>query len=453
MDNQSKQEQAGSQEINNIPGMELEHRINDVVNNQVHKEIGDGNINQISAVDTVGTISNRKKPGKAYWTNPIYKSSIHTTRTSYHVHELGNEQMSKQSRMVQPDQTIEKSADRGRMVDDTNQEQQTQEYRNSSDLSNDYNGYVSKEMVSKYLKNVYQIQDLQDNQYKEQQMDSTEVGRDTQALQQYFAEYWAQQQLTILQLSTLEQPCLTIAIYIIYLKPLESDAYIIQARNSISTLFELKCKPMNSIRNKVIEQLMKKHVDRAAKVRKEIRYWKLSQLMQYISKQALLKDENKLNSNQLMKVSLILIMVYTVLRMAEVQRVELRIENINQGEIEIATMTMTKPRGPVEKTLKAAQDRTVCPIRWIQSWLDKREVKGELKKEEIWRNRRKEKVWSADKCSKGVKQVLAEAAIKGYNIASIRKASISETIDKNMTQIQINRWSGHNDTSATVRVN
>ncbi|KAA6374752.1 MAG: hypothetical protein EZS28_029718, partial [Streblomastix strix] len=80
-----------------------------------------------------------------------------------------------------------------------------------------------------------------------------------------FAEYWAQQSGTVLQLSTLEQPYLTIANYITYLKPRESDACIIQARNSISTLFELMGKPMNSIRNKVIEQLMKEHVDRAAK--------------------------------------------------------------------------------------------------------------------------------------------------------------------------------------------
>ncbi|KAA6369064.1 MAG: hypothetical protein EZS28_035410 [Streblomastix strix] len=72
--------------------------------------------------------------------------------------------------------------------------------------------------------------------------------------------------------------------------------------------------------------------------------------------------------------------------MVEVLRAELRIENANQGEIVIATMTMKKPRGPVEKTLRAAQNRTVCPIRWIQSWLDKKGVKGELKKEQVWRN-------------------------------------------------------------------
>ncbi|KAA6357641.1 MAG: hypothetical protein EZS28_046832, partial [Streblomastix strix] len=166
---------------------------------------------------------------------------------------------------------------------------------------------------------------------------------------------------------------------------------------------------------------MKEHVDRAAKVRKEVRYWKLSQLMQYIRKQAQLRDNNELNSEQLMKISLTLIMVYTVLRMAEVQRAELRVNNIKEGEILIVTMTMKKPRGPVEKTLKAAQDGTVCPIRWIQSWLDKREVKGELRKEQVWRNKRKEKVWSADKCSKGVKQVLAEAGIEG-------EARISERI-------------------------
>ncbi|KAA6358083.1 MAG: hypothetical protein EZS28_046390, partial [Streblomastix strix] len=161
---------------------------------------------------------------------------------------------------------------------------------------------------------------------------------------------------------------------------IESDACIIQEGNYISTLFELMGKPMNLIRNNVTEQLMNEHVERASKVREEIVYWKLSELKQNLSNQAILRDENKINSEQLMKISFTLIKVYTVLRMAEVQRAELRIENINQGQIVIATMTMKKPGGPVEKTLKAAQDRIVCPIRWIQSWLDNREVKGELKK-------------------------------------------------------------------------
>ncbi|KAA6385581.1 MAG: hypothetical protein EZS28_018890 [Streblomastix strix] len=38
---------------------------------------------------------------------------------------------------------------------------------------------------SNYSKNAYQIQDQQDNQYKEQQKDGTEAGGDTHALQQY----------------------------------------------------------------------------------------------------------------------------------------------------------------------------------------------------------------------------------------------------------------------------
>ncbi|KAA6369170.1 MAG: hypothetical protein EZS28_035302, partial [Streblomastix strix] len=158
-----------------------------------------------------------------------------------------------------------------------------------------------------------------------------------------FAEYQAQQSGTVLQLSTLEQPYLTTANYIIYLKPQGSDAFIIQARNSISTLFELIGKPMVSKWKKIIEQLMKENVDKAAQVRKELRYQKLSQLMLKISKQATLRVENKLNSDQLMKVALTLIMVYTVLRMADVQRAELRIQKADQGEIITATMTMKKP--------------------------------------------------------------------------------------------------------------
>ncbi|KAA6391026.1 MAG: hypothetical protein EZS28_013445 [Streblomastix strix] len=211
---------------------------------------------------------------------------------------------------------------------------------------------------SNYLRSAFQTQNQQDNQYKEQQMEGT--------------EYWAQQSGTVLQLSTLEHPYLTIDNYITYIKPLESDVCIIQSRRSISTLFELIGKLMNSIRNRVIQYLMKEHVDRAAKLVGNAERRKQAKLGLFNEK---------------------------------VQRADLRIENVNQREIVIVTMTMKKPRGPVEKTLKAARDRTVCPIRWIQNWLDKREVKGELKKEQVWRNRRKEKVWSADKSSKGVKQV------------------------------------------------
>ncbi|KAA6383257.1 MAG: hypothetical protein EZS28_021217 [Streblomastix strix] len=94
-------------------------------------------------------------------------------------------------------------------------------------------------------------------------------------------------------------------------------------------------------------------------------------------------------------------MVYTELRMADLQKAELRIQKADQGEIITATMTVKKPRGPVEKKLQAAQDRTVCPRKWIWSWLKKREVKGEQKKEQVWKNKKKEKVRNADKCSNG----------------------------------------------------
>ncbi|KAA6381420.1 MAG: hypothetical protein EZS28_023052 [Streblomastix strix] len=123
MDNYSKQEYIGSQVINNILGMKLEHRINDAVNNQIDEEICDGNINQICTIETVGTISNREKRSKASWTNPIYKSSVHTGWASHHIHEPGIEQMSKQGRTGQ----------------------------NTLDQSNGNNECVSKEMGSNLI--------------------------------------------------------------------------------------------------------------------------------------------------------------------------------------------------------------------------------------------------------------------------------------------------------------
>ncbi|KAA6363592.1 MAG: hypothetical protein EZS28_040880, partial [Streblomastix strix] len=150
MDNKQKQEQTGTQKGNKIPRMELEHRINDAVINHTDEEASDGSINQINAIDTAVVISNRKKRGKADWTNPIYKSLIHTRRSSYHIHEPRNDQPGKDGRMGQPNQVIEKNIDRGRMVYDINQEQQTQKYRNTQDSSKNNNGRIFKEMVSNF---------------------------------------------------------------------------------------------------------------------------------------------------------------------------------------------------------------------------------------------------------------------------------------------------------------
>ncbi|KAA6360374.1 MAG: hypothetical protein EZS28_044098, partial [Streblomastix strix] len=151
MDNQSKQEQTGTLEINNISRIELEYRINDTTNNQADEEIGNGSINQTSAIDTVAIIPNHKKRGKADWTNPIYKSLIHMRKTSYHIYEPRDEQESKDSRMGQPDQVVEKINDRSGMVDIVNQEQQTEEHRNAQELSNINNGYISGEMGSNLI--------------------------------------------------------------------------------------------------------------------------------------------------------------------------------------------------------------------------------------------------------------------------------------------------------------
>ncbi|KAA6391027.1 MAG: hypothetical protein EZS28_013446 [Streblomastix strix] len=103
--------------------MKIKHGINDTAVNKTDEEIGNGSINQTSAIDIVAIISNIKKRGMADWTNPIYKSLMHTRRSSYHVHESCNEQTGKECRMEQPDQVIEESVDGGRVMDNINKEQ------------------------------------------------------------------------------------------------------------------------------------------------------------------------------------------------------------------------------------------------------------------------------------------------------------------------------------------
>ncbi|KAA6383391.1 MAG: hypothetical protein EZS28_021081 [Streblomastix strix] len=122
MDNQSKQEQTGTQEINNISRMELERRINDVINNQIDEEIGNGSVNQTSTVDTVAGISNRMKQGKAVWTNLIY-IRVQITRGGLHIASM-NREMSKRAKRADWNSPI----------------------KNAQDLSNINNGCFSEEM-------------------------------------------------------------------------------------------------------------------------------------------------------------------------------------------------------------------------------------------------------------------------------------------------------------------
>ncbi|KAA6370004.1 MAG: hypothetical protein EZS28_034468, partial [Streblomastix strix] len=246
-----------------------------------------------------------------------------------------------------------------------------------------------------------------------------------------FWEYMKRKGMSVEQLARIDKPYIIIAEYIIDIIKDQSEAFVTHARTSVSTMFELMERQEKDIRNKVIEQLMLKHVSNIRKVIREVTIWKMEQLLDNIVQVSLQRDEGMLIVIELRRVVITIFMVYSVLRLSEIQRAMLNSTQINQGIITIYTNLLKGKRGRVEVTLKRVENKAVCPIAC--------ENKRSLTPEE---------------CSQEVHIVISNAGIdKKFSITTIRKVAIYAMQNKNKTKIEIDRWSRHSEAADTVREN
>ncbi|KAA6391809.1 MAG: hypothetical protein EZS28_012667 [Streblomastix strix] len=232
-----------------------------------------------------------------------------------------------------------------------------------------------------------------------------------------------------------------------------SDAFVIQARTSVSTMFELMVREEKDIRNKVIEQLMLKSIANTRKVIREVTIWKMEQLLDYIVKLSVDRDKRNLTVNELRRIVITIFMVYAVLRLSELQRAMLNITQIEQGIILICTNLLKGKRGRVEVTLKAVDNKAVCPVAWFQTWNEKKKIKT-TDKDLLWKTSENKRALTPEECSKEVHLVMKNEGIdKKFSVTTIRKVAISAMQNKDKTKIEIDRWSRHSESADTVRVN
>ncbi|KAA6395019.1 MAG: hypothetical protein EZS28_009452 [Streblomastix strix] len=207
------------------------------------------------------------------------------------------------------------------------------------------------------------------------------------------------------------------------------------------------------IRNKVIEQLMLKPVANTGKVIREVTIWKMEQLIDNIVNLSVERDKGNLTVNELRRVVITIFMVYSVLRLSELQRAMLNTTQIEQGIIIICTNLLIGKRGRVEVTLKAVNNKAVCPITWFKAWNEKRKIKT-TDKDLLWKNSGNKRSLTPEKCSKEVYVVMSSASIdKKLSVTTIRKVAISAMQNKDKTKIEIDRWSRHSESADTVREN
>ncbi|KAA6367151.1 MAG: hypothetical protein EZS28_037323 [Streblomastix strix] len=259
--------------------------------------------------------------------------------------------------------------------------------------------------------------------------------------------------MSIEQLTKTEKPYIIIAENITDIMKDLSDAFEIQARTSVSTMFELIGSEEKEIRNKVIQQLMLKLVANIRKVIREVIIWKIEQLLDYIVKLNVERDKGTLTVNELRRVGIIIFMVYSVLRLSELQRAMLNITQIEQGIIIICKNLLKGKRERVEVTLKVVNNKAVCPITYFQAWNEKRKTKT-TDKDLLWRNSENKRSLTPEECSKEIHIVMSNAGIdKKFSITTIRKVAISAMQNKDKTKIEIDRWSRHSESADTVREN
>ncbi|KAA6366372.1 MAG: hypothetical protein EZS28_038100 [Streblomastix strix] len=218
-------------------------------------------------------------------------------------------------------------------------------------------------------------------------------------------------------------------------------------------MFELMGREEKEIRNKVIEQLMLKPVANTRKVIREVTIWKMEQLLDYIVKLSVDRDNGSLTVNELRRIVITTFMVYSVLRLSELQRAMLNTTQIDQGIITICTNLLKGKRGRVEVTLKVINNKAVCPVTWFNAWNEKRKIKT-TDKDLLWKNSENKRSLTPEECNKEVHIVMSNAGIdKKYSVTTIRMVAISAMQNKDKTKIEIDRWSRHSESADTVREN
>ncbi|KAA6371686.1 MAG: hypothetical protein EZS28_032788 [Streblomastix strix] len=246
--------------------------------------------------------------------------------------------------------------------------------------------------------------------------------------------------MSVEQLSRVEKPyIIIIAEHISEVIKNQSDAFVVQARTSVSTMFELMGRQDKDIRNKVIEQLMLKPVSNTRKVIREVTIWKMEQLLDYIVKLSTQRNEGSLTVIELRRMVITVFMVYSVLRLSELQRAMLNTMQIEQGIIIICTNLLKDKKGKVEVNLKRIDDRAVCIIAWFEAQNEKRKIKT-TDRDLLWRNSENKILLTPEECSKEVYIVMNSAGIdKKHQVTTIRKVAISAMQNRNKPKTEIDR--------------
>ncbi|KAA6379566.1 MAG: hypothetical protein EZS28_024906 [Streblomastix strix] len=224
-----------------------------------------------------------------------------------------------------------------------------------------------------------------------------------------------------------------------------SDANQANCRTATAMLFRAQGVPKDKINGFALQQLMKKpQAGMRYKINQEpvLQY---NDLLRYINGKAMATQD--LSENQYTGIVIALIMGYSTLRLAEVHRSIAK--DLKDGSWQINTQMIKVHKTQVEIVLRPVQNLNECPTERIRGWFECR-TKKDKNKPFLWLIE-KNRIATYEEASKAVHLIMAEAGIPDNPaVISIRKSSITKSIDQRATKTQINRATRHKKGTDTV---
>ncbi|KAA6375879.1 MAG: hypothetical protein EZS28_028594 [Streblomastix strix] len=139
--------------------------------------------------------------------------------------------------------------------------------------------------------------------------------------------------------------------------------------------------PEQQIHSDLIKQIMQKIRMRLGQTNKEKQIWGLDILLNYIKSYVPLLEQNLLTILQRRAIATTLVMVFTVVRLAELYRAILL--STSDDEYIIQITILKSPQRIAEFKICKIPDERICPLRWFKSLIAEREPNISNKTQEL----------------------------------------------------------------------
>ncbi|KAA6354469.1 MAG: hypothetical protein EZS28_050004, partial [Streblomastix strix] len=263
-----------------------------------------------------------------------------------------------------------------------------------------------------------------------------------------FEEFWTKSGKSWEDLTTVKDPETVISNFIAQqISVHATNANSNACRTAIGMLFRIQGFQEEKINGFALKQIMKKPLAATRKKRKEEPIYKLDILLKHIQERADIKQ--RLNEQEHLGCTISSIMAFSTLRLAEIHRSS--VAKMEDNVWQLNTSIWKGDNYDLTVTFRPLSNPKVCPTTWLNSWFGLR--REEDRDKPLWWRPKNKKVSSYEYLSKAVHIIMQASGVKkGNSVTSIRKSSITKSIDQGATIQEINRASRHKDGPSTVAV-